>query len=254
MKICLDAGHSKGQNQSPVDGRYFEGERMFRLQELLKRELEDYGVQVVCTREKVEDNPSLYRRARMAEGCQVLLSLHSNAVGDSRGNETVDHVTVYYPVSGKRKDLALELSRNIGALMGTRQESKIAQRYNSAGNADYYGVIRHAAEIEVPCLLLEHSFHTHTRSTQWLLEDENLYALARLEAAKIGEYFGLEVPEVRYEKLKDIQSPYYRPTVEKLLEKGVLQGKGGSGEETVIDLGEDAIRLLVVLDRTGVFD
>ena len=59
---------------------------------------------------------------------------------------------------------------------------------------------------------------------------------------------------MRYERLKDIQEPYYRPTVEKLLEKGILFGKGGSGEETIIDLGEDALRILVLLDRSGVFD
>ena len=42
--------------------------------------------------------------------------------------------------------------------------------------------------------------------------------------------------------------------MEKLLEKGFLRGKGGSGEDTVLDLGEDAVRLLVILDRAGVFD
>lgn len=59
---------------------------------------------------------------------------------------------------------------------------------------------------------------------------------------------------MRYELLKDIRSDFYRPTIEKLLQSEVLRGKGGSGEETVIDLGEDAIRLLVILDRAGVFE
>ena len=59
---------------------------------------------------------------------------------------------------------------------------------------------------------------------------------------------------MRYERLKDIQNPFYRPTIDKLMEKEILRGKGGSGEETVLDLGEDAIRLLVMLDRAGVFD
>ena len=42
--------------------------------------------------------------------------------------------------------------------------------------------------------------------------------------------------------------------MEKLLRLGVLRGKGGEGEETVLDLGEDALRLLVILDRAGVFE
>ena len=63
---------------------------------------------------------------------------------------------------------------------------------------------------------------------------------------------------MRYEKLKDLKAdkynaPHYVPTVEKLMEKGILRGKGGEGDATVIDLGEDAVRVLVTLDRAGVF-
>ena len=63
-----------------------------------------------------------------------------------------------------------------------------------------------------------------------------------------------EEEEMRYNQLKDIKNEAYRPTIDKLLGLGFLHGKGGSGEETVLDLGEDAVRLLVVLDRAGVFD
>ena len=63
-----------------------------------------------------------------------------------------------------------------------------------------------------------------------------------------------EENEMRYEKLKDIKDKAYKGTIDKLLGLGFLRGKGGSGEETVLDLGEDAVRLLVVLDRAGVFD
>ena len=58
----------------------------------------------------------------------------------------------------------------------------------------------------------------------------------------------------RYHTLGDITSEYYRPTIDKLINKGVLKGKGGDGEDTEIDLSEDAVRLLVILDRTGLFD
>ena len=58
----------------------------------------------------------------------------------------------------------------------------------------------------------------------------------------------------RYHTLGDITSEYYRPTIDKLINKGVLKGKGGDGEDTEIDLSEDAVRLLVILDRTGVFE
>lgn len=67
-----------------------------------------------------------------------------------------------------------------------------------------------------------------------------------------------EVKSVRYETLRDLKAdennaPYYVPTVEKLLRSGVLQGRGGEGESLILDLSEDAVRLLVILDRQGIF-
>ncbi len=63
-----------------------------------------------------------------------------------------------------------------------------------------------------------------------------------------------EATEVRYEKLKDVNNSLYRETLDKLIDKGLLTGKSGEGDERVIDLAEDNVRMLVILDRTGVFD
>lgn len=60
--------------------------------------------------------------------------------------------------------------------------------------------------------------------------------------------------EVRYEKLGEVTNKFYRPTLDKLIQKGYLTGKGGTGEDMVIDLSEDAVRVLVILDRAGMFD
>lgn len=252
MKICLDAGHGAGYNPSPADPAYREGDQMFALQRWLKGALEERGVTVVTTRRRVEDDPDLLQRGAMARGCDLLLSLHSNAAGNEV-NDTVDYVAVFHPVSGAHRELARSLSEVIAALMGTRQLPQSLVRWNSARNADYYGILRYSAAAGTPALLLEHSFHTHPEMTRWLLVEENLRRLAEAEAAVIAEYFGLEETEMRYELLKDITSPDYRPTVEKLLRLGILRGRSGSGEDTVLDLGEDAVRLLVLLDRAGVF-
>lgn len=40
----------------------------------------------------------------------------------------------------------------------------------------------------------------------------------------------------------------------KLIKKGLVNGKAGSGESLVIDMSEDTVRTLVILDRAGVFD
>ena len=77
-------------------------------------------------------------------------------------------------------------------------------------------------------------------------------------AAKVHEDDGKEEAEMRYNTLADLKAdkynaPYYLPTVEKLMAKGILRGKGGEGDGTILDLGEDAVRVLVTLDRAGVY-
>ena len=89
-------------------------------------------------------------------------------------------------------------------------------------------------------------------------EDEAMGILAEVSAMRDKLDAALEKQEdiqgQRYHRLGDITSEYYRPTIDKLINKGVLKGKGGEGEQTEIDLSEDAVRLLVILDRTGIFE
>lgn len=55
-----------------------------------------------------------------------------------------------------------------------------------------------------------------------------------------------------YYKLSDVDQQY-RDTVDKLIAMGVLNGREGTGEDRVLDMSEDAVRLLVILDRAGIF-
>lgn len=67
-----------------------------------------------------------------------------------------------------------------------------------------------------------------------------------------------ENDEMRYNTIRDLKkdenaAKYYLPTIQKLVEKGIILGKGGSGDGLIIDLSEDSVRLLVYLDRANVF-
>ena len=108
----------------------------------------------------------VYERGAASRGCDLFLSLHSNAVG-SETNENVDYVVVYVPQDGSGDEIGQILADGISLVMGTRQVGRIAAREGSSG--DYYGVIRGAAAVGTVGLILEHSFHTNTRSTHWLL-------------------------------------------------------------------------------------
>lgn len=57
----------------------------------------------------------------------------------------------------------------------------------------------------------------------------------------------------RYYLLKDVTEPWYRPTMDMLVEQKFIAGRGGSGEDTIIDMIEDTIRMFVVLNNAGLF-
>lgn len=190
VKILLDPGHFYGVNK--VTSGYAEGTRMWVLYTMLRPMLEEYGFKVGTTRTSTYNYPktssgadNIEGRGRMAKGYDLMLSLHTNAAGSTAVNRPV----IIYPVSGKMKDLADDLGAALQACMNL-QKYQLMQRWNSAGNADYYGVIRGAASVSVPCLILEHTFHTNFAMAKWLMDDANLKKVAQCVADTVAAYYG----------------------------------------------------------------
>lgn len=176
---------------------------------MLKEELEKYdGITVITTRKDEEKDLDLTARGRCAIGCDLFLSLHSNACD----SESVDRAVVIYPVSGKERNLADALSVCISEAMQLKDKPQIYFRWNSKNNADYYGVIRGAASVGVPGLILEHSFHTHNKSAIWLQNKDNLRKLAIAEAAVIAKRFDCKLKNEATDKpLEGATSKYKLP-------------------------------------------
>lgn len=185
MKICMDAGHYGKYNRSPVNPAYYESDMAWKLHELLAEELKDYGITVIKTRASQAGDLALESRGKKASGCDLFLSIHSNACQDS----AADYPLACCCVSGKVDKLGQQLADKVHTTMGTRQAGRIWKRQGNGG--DYYGVLRGAAKVGVPGILLEHSFHTNKTATNWLLQDGNLRKLAEAEAEVIASYFGL---------------------------------------------------------------
>ena len=190
-KICLDAGHVGSKyNQSPVVKTYYESAMVWALHLKLKAQLEARGFQVVTTRASIDTDLGVYERGTASKGCDVFISLHSNACG----TESVDYPVVYRAYDNKNNvdTLALKLAKMVGELMGTTQAGRTATRKNSSGG-EYYGVLRGARAVGTPYyMLIEHSFHTNTKATKWLSKDANLDKLAVAEADILAEFFGME--------------------------------------------------------------
>lgn len=189
IKICLDAGHYGKYNRSPAVKSYYESEMNWKLHLLLRKYLIEHGFTVIQTRSDQTKDMALTTRGKKAKGCDLFLSIHSNAVSGGM-DETVDYPVVYKPISGAGSDIAEKLANCIAEVMETKQSGRTSSR--KGNNGDYYGVIRGATSVGVPGLILEHSFHTNTRATNWLLDESNLDKLAQAEANVLADHFNVE--------------------------------------------------------------
>lgn len=190
IKICIDAGHYGKYNQSPANSAYYESVMNWKLHTLLKEQLEAYGIEVITTRDSQAKDLALSSRGAKSRGCDLFISIHSNAVG-SGINENVDYPVVYVPLSGKGDALGQKLADCIADVMDTNQKGRISKRKSEKDGGEYYGVIRGAVGVGTIGMIIEHSFHTNTRSTNWLLKNSNLEKLAAAEAKTIAEHYGV---------------------------------------------------------------
>lgn len=209
-KICIDPGHFGKYNQSPAVPEYYESEAMWKLSQLQKKYLEEMGHTVVMTRSNANKDLALDSRGKKSKGCDLFISNHSNAVGNMV-NETVNYVSVYHLTDDdttKCDDLskvyAEALAPVIGEVLGERYKiltRKSANDRNKDGkmNDNYYGVLNGSRSVETPGLILEHGFHTNTKNSKWLLDEDNLALLARTEATTINEILSTKVEEPKKE-------------------------------------------------------
>ncbi len=240
IKICLDAGHYGKYNQSPVVKEYYESEMNWALHLLLKKELENYGFSVSQTRKEQGKDLDLMSRGKMAKGCDLLLSLHSNGAV----RESADHIVIFCPVSDDRTGmdetslaLAAKLAPVITETMNVLEKDyRIVQKQSENDrdgdgciNDNYYGVLHGARAVGVSALILEHSFHTNRRATKWLLEEENLKKLAIAEAKVIADFYGVEKIFYRVQ----VGAYTKKPNAEKMRQK--LFSAGYDGFITKVD-------------------
>lgn len=201
IKILLDPGHFYGVNKMP--NGYAEGTQMWKLYTYLRPMLESYGFVVGTTRTSTYDYPkssngsdNITGRGRMAKGYDIMLSLHTNACN----TESVNRPVVIYPISGKAKDLADKIGSALQSCMNL-QKYQIYSKTGSSG--DYYGVIRGAASVGVPCLIIEHTFHTNNTMAKWLLSDVNLKKVAQCVADTVAKYYGYSKKEDEVDMTKE---------------------------------------------------
>ena len=192
MKICIDGGHGLNMNKG-LNG-YYEGNKMFVLMNMTAEELAKYdGVEIVTTRKTVRDNPSLTARGKMAANMDLMLSLHSNAIGIS-GTEKTRGASIFDSLVKPNRELADKLVTKVAQTMNTPNRG-VMTRKGTWGFYDYYTVMKSAIDNKCKsAMLIEQGFHTNGQDSLWLLMDSNLRQLAIGHAQIIAKHYGLVKP------------------------------------------------------------
>ena len=190
--IMLDAGHAGKYNRGIIKG-YWESQMTWSLTNKLKKELEKYpGVVVSLTKKSLYDDPYIYDRGQMAKGYDLFISIHSNWASAQSADYPLTIVSSKYKpeLYKAAQPLGKLLAYNVKKTMKTRQEPQVWIKRLSTNGQDWYGVLRGCASVNVPGVIIEHSFHSNKRSCSWLMKDSNKNKMARSEAEVIANYYG----------------------------------------------------------------
>lgn len=196
--IVLDPGHGQFGNKHTTAEGFYEGTQNFKLVGMLSALLLEKGFDVVSTRERVEDDPSLEERGQLAGklSADMFISIHSNAPGASNPNySAVRGSEVFYSITDPEPnaEIALMLNNAVVKAMGTLDRGIKTRRYPGAEHLDYYSVMRHAALSGCKrAFLIEHGFHTNPEDSAVLQSDEGLMRIAVAECDVLCKIFNIE--------------------------------------------------------------
>lgn len=196
MRVMVDPGHYSAYiNQSPVDPSYYESACVWKLALYIRDELRKRFVDVGLTRVDINTDVPVVKRGRKSEDYDLFISIHTNATGNSQGSEEANWPVCFCQVDGASTEIGNRIAK---ALMPLFKASKYeCYSVANADGKDYYGVLRGAAQVKTPGLIIEHGFHTCKANVELLKQDSFLRKLAETDAEVIVEYLKKkEVQEV----------------------------------------------------------
>lgn len=187
--IVIDPGHG-GDNLGGEYEDYTEKDMTLIVARAMKEELDQYeGITVYLTR--TDDTAlTLEERCEFAAGvgADFLFCLHFNMSKYHTlfGAETwVSAFGEYYSKGRTFAAVEMELLKEMGLYSrGTKT------RLNDEG-VDYYGIIRHSTERNIPCVLIEHCHLDQENDQPFYDHKEKLEAFGRLDAEAVAKYYGL---------------------------------------------------------------
>ena len=210
--VTLDPGHG-GPDPGACYSGLKEKDLNLTIAKECKSELEEYGVTVYMTRTGDTNASSattargeLIARAKVAKDTDsdLLVCIHNNA----SGNHNSKGVEIYYPYSTDYNGDAYYVGTNVSqdiikqitalGLYNNGTKTRVITgsnwreyAYSDGSYGDYYGIIRYARQMGIPCVLVEHAYMDNSGDAAKLKDKSFLKKLGIADATGIANYFGL---------------------------------------------------------------
>lgn len=229
VRVVIDPGHG-GENLGAQYEDYTEKEMTMIVAQAMKEELEQYqGIEVYLTREG-DAELSLKERAEYAAQMDTdfLFCLHFNM----SEHHTLFGAECWVSAFGENYSKGYSFASAEMELLTEKglYSRGIKTRLNDKGT-DYYGIIRQAVELDVPCVLIEHCHLDQANDQPYYDHGEKLREFGRLDATAVAQYFGLYSETLQ----KDFRT-YQR--IEVAVPEGVMRPDETEPEKCAIELVE----------------
>lgn len=188
LVVVIDPGHG-GANEGTTENGFLEKEMTLVTAQAMYEELIQYdNITVYMTRTEDVDL-SLKQRAEFAASVDAdfLFSLHYNA----SLNHTLYGTEIWIPSQPPFNAYGYQF----GTVYLQEMQEKglflrgIKTRLNKG--ADYYGIIRESAALEIPAAILEHCHVDQSNDGSYCQTQEDWKAFGRADALAVAKYFGL---------------------------------------------------------------
>ena len=233
MKVYVDVGHGERGDPGAVSGRFIEHQMNIKVAHAFANRMQQHGWEVKVEQGNLEMGDSA--RAANNFGADLLLSFHFNAGGGDRGE-------VIYSWEPGALELANAVAEGIKRA-GQTEVRVYKSKANSAGNAEYFGILRVS---KMPAVIVEPCFIDNAVDRQIADTNEELKYIGICIADALADAYG-EADEMIYKTLNDVPD-WGRPLIKKLIDRKSLAGDGKGN----INLPESTLKTLVILQREGV--
>lgn len=189
--IVIDPGHG-GANEGTIENGFLEKSMTMITAQAMYDELCLYdNVEVYLTRTEDVDMDLDVRAAYAASvNADFLFSIHYNASVKHNlfGSEVWISTMAPYNAYGYQFGYQqLQTMRDMGLYL-----RGVKTKWNDMKTADYYGIIREAAALSVPAVIIEHCHVDEERDYPFCDTEEELIAFGKADALSVARYFGLK--------------------------------------------------------------